>query len=645
MKNKELINDKGAISLDKCELENRKAIIRIIISVLLLIAGVILVSKSPFVENNALLKCAIFLIPYLIVGFEVVADAIENLIKLKPMDEKVLMTIATIGAFVLGEYQEAVAVMVFYQIGEFFQDYSIDKSRNNIKELVDVTPEFANVERNGKICKVNPSEVKIDEIIVVNPFERIPIDGEIIEGATTLNTSMLTGESIPRYVTVGDAVSSGLINNEKLIKIKTLKEFKDSTASKIIDLIENAAEKKSASENFITSFAKIYTPIVCLIAVLTFIIPICLQQFVFKIGPEFSVWGYRALTVLVISCPCAILISVPLAFYSSIGVASRLGILVKGSNYIELLSRIKTFIFDKTGTMTKGVFEVVGVHHNIMSEDELFKYAAHVESFSNHPIAKSILKYYGKEIDTNIVKDVKEIGGRGLSATVNNKFVLIGNAKLMQDNKIEYKECSHVGTIVHIAIDNVYEGHILITDIIKDNAKESIQKLKKLGVKSNVMLTGDRESIAREVSNEIGMDTYNAELLPEDKFSILESYMKNSKVAFVGDGINDAACITRADVGMAMGTMGSASSVDLADIVLMDDKIENVVKTLKLSRVTMRIVYENIAVSVGIKVLVLLLSIFGISNMWLAVFSDVGVMVLAVINSIRLTYMNKNKFY
>lgn len=628
----------------KCseEQSRKKSIIRIIISILVLFVEIIVSRKLS--NNNllsySLIKVTVFITAYLIAGFDVLINAFKRITKLEAMDETVLMSIATIGAIILGEYQEAVAVMVFYQIGELFQDYSYDRSKDSIKNLVDIKPEYANVFRDNVVSKVNPVDVKIGETILVNPYEKIPLDGEVIDGSTTLNTSALTGESIPRFVTVGDSVSSGLINNENLIKVKTTKEFKNSTASKIMDLIENATEKKSTSENFITSFAKIYTPIVCLIAVLVFLIPISYQFIIQKISPDITTWAYRALTILVISCPCAILISVPLAFFSALGSASKLGILVKGSNYIEELSKVKTFVFDKTGTMTKGVFEVVGAHHLSINETELFRLVSHIEFFSNHPIAKSILRYYGKEIDANIVKDVKEIGGRGLSGVVDGKNILAGNDKLMQDSGINYIDCRDVGTIVHVAIDNQYAGHILITDIIKDNAEKSISLLKKLGIRKNVMLTGDRDEIAKDVSEKIGLDEYHANLLPDDKLSIVDKLIENCKLAFVGDGINDAPCITRADVGFAMGAMGSDSAIDLADIVIMDDDILKIVKAYKLSKITMRIVFENVTMSIGIKVLVLILSIFGISNMWLAVFSDVGVMVLAVINSIRLLYVH-----
>ena len=623
---------------------NKKTIIRIALSIIILVVGIILnkqsLNSSSIFLNSKVIVC-IFLIAYLIAGYDVLIRAFKRIIKLEAMDETVLMSIATIGAIILGEYQEAVAVMLFYQVGELFQDYSYDKSKDNIKKLVNITPEYANVYRNDSISKVDPAEVAIGETIVVNPHEKVPIDGEILEGSTTLNTSALTGESIPRFVTVGDSISSGLINNENLIKIKTTKEFKNSTASKIIDLIENATEKKSTSENFISSFAKVYTPIVCLIALLTFVLPVAYQFAIQKVSPDFSTWAYRALTVLVISCPCSILISVPLAFFSSLGTASKMGILVKGSNYIEALSKVKTFAFDKTGTMTKGVFEVVGVHHVSMEENEFFRLVSHIEFFSNHPIAKSILKYYGKEVDGNLVKDVKEIGGRGLSGIVDGKVVLAGNDKLMKDNNIDFIDCRDIGTIVHVAIDNQYAGHILIKDVIKENSEKSIKYLKQFGITKNIMLTGDREEIAKDVANKIGLDEYHAELLPDDKLSIVDKLLKTTKLAFAGDGINDAPCITRADVGIAMGAMGSDAAIDLADIVLMDDDIIKVPTAYKLSKITMRTVYANIAFSIGVKVLVLILSIFGISNMWLAVFSDVGVMIIAVINSVRLLYMHK----
>ena len=606
-------------------------LIRIIIS-----AGLFLIAFLLVKAENV--KIAICVVAYFVCGYDVLKNALISIFKYKSLDETVLMSLATIGAFAIGEYHEAVFVMVFYQIGELFQDYSMDKSRDSIKELVDITPDFANLYVDGNVEKVEPATVHIGDIIVVNPYEKIPIDGEIVSGSTTLNTSALTGESIPRFVTTGDSVASGLINNDSVIKIKTTKEFKDSTVSKILNLIENATEKKSKSENYITSFAKVYTPIVCIIALLTFLIPIIISFIITKESPDYSLWAYRALTILVVSCPCSILISVPLAFFSGLGLASKHGILIKGSNYIEKLSKIKVFAFDKTGTMTKGVFEVVGVHHLQVDKEDFFRLVSHIEFFSNHPIAKSILKYYGKDINPDIVKDVKEIGGRGLTGTVEGKTVLAGNEKLMNDYNIKFIPCESVGTIVHVAIDGTYVGHILIKDIIKENAKEAIDRLKSLGAKKCIMLTGDREEVANEVSGVLGIDEHHSDLLPNDKLSIIEEILKEDKLAFIGDGINDAPCITRADVGVAMGAMGSDVAIDLADVVIMDDDIINAPIAYKIGKKTMLIVYENVIMSIGIKVLVLALSIIGISNMWLAAFSDVGIMILAVINSIRLLY-------
>lgn len=594
---------------------------------------------AKFLKVDVKIQFVIFIISYLISGYDVLKKAFKRIMKFKAFDETILMSIATIGAFLIGEYQEAVFVMVFYQLGELFQDYSVDRSRDSIKNLLDINPDFANIEKSGSIEKVDPSVVEVGDVVVVNPYEKIPIDGEIIEGNTMLNTSAITGESIPRYVSVGDSVVSGLINTENVIKVKTTKKYEDSTASKIINLIENATSKKSKSENFITNFAKVYTPIVCLIALLTFICPVLFNVLFLNNTANIFSHLYNALTILVISCPCAILISIPLAFFSSVGNASKNGILIKGTNYIETLSKIKTFVFDKTGTMTKGVFEVVGIHHCVRDEKELIKIVAHVEHFSNHPIAKSIVKYYNGQIDANLVSDVKEISGRGLSAIVDGKKVLIGNDKLMTDNNIEYIECKSVGTVVHVAIDNSYEGHILVSDIIKPNAAKAITELKKLGVEKNIMLSGDREVIAKAVAKELALDECHAELLPDDKLNKIEELLMNNKVVFVGDGINDTPCISRADVGIAMGGIGSASVIDLADVVIMDDDIINVPKAYKISKKTMTVVYENMIFSIGVKFAILILSIFGITNMWFAIFADVGVMVLAVLNSVRLLYM------
>ncbi len=606
-----------------------------------MIIAVILVAAAHLLKLDEKYTLYVSILAYIICGYEIILNAFKSIIRGEGLDENVLMTIASIGAFIIGETNEAIAVMIFFQLGELFEDFSMDKSRDSIKSLVKIMPESANLYNDGNVKVVKPEELKIGDIILINPYEKIPIDGEIIEGATTLNTAMITGESIPRYVTVGDSVASGLMNNDKVIKVQVKKEFKDSTASKILDLIENATEKKSKSETFIRSFAKVYTPIVCIISALTFALPSLVQYLFMHVKPDFATWAYRALTILVISCPCAILISVPLAFFTGIGAASKMGILIKGTNYVEALSKVKTFAFDKTGTMTKGVFEVVGIHHCKMSEDEFMRLVAHIEFFSNHPIAKSILRYYGKDISADKVSDVVEIGGRGLSGVVEGKKILAGNDKLMKDNNIDYIECKDVGTIVHVAMDGIYEGHILIDDVIKENAERSIAALKKLGATKTIMLTGDRESTAKEVSSKIGIDEYRSSLLPNEKLKIVEELIKDSKLSFIGDGVNDAPCITRADVGIAMGGVGSDTAIELSDIVLMNDDIIGVPRTYLLVKNIMKVVYENIFMSIGIKLLVLILSMFGISNMWIAVFSDVGVMIIAVLNSMRL--MNANK--
>lgn len=631
------------------ENENRKnGIIKIVISIVLVIISIVIEKNGTSlikIFNNIELDISLVvsLIAYLLCGYDILIGAVKSIISGDGFDENVLMTIASVGAFILGERNEAIAVIVFFKLGELFEDYSIDRSRDNIKALVNIKPEVANKEVNGNIVKITPEEIEIGDILLVNPHEKIPIDGEIVEGDTTLNTSMLTGESIPRYVTKGDSVSSGLINNDKIIKIKATKLYNDSTAKKIIDLIENSVEKKSKSENYIRSFAKVYTPIVCLVALLTFVLPTAFEYLILKVNPNFSIWAYRALTVLVVSCPCAILISVPLAFYAGISSLSKLSVLVKGSNYIEALTKIKTFMFDKTGTMTKGVFEVVGVHHLELNEEEFFRLVSHIEFFSNHPIAKSIIRHYGKEIDASVVKDVQEIGGRGLSGVVEGKRILAGNDKLMREFGIDYIDCNDVGTIVHVAVDNLYAGHILINDVIKENAAKAISLLKSQGVKKCIMLTGDREKIALDVAGKIGIDECHAALMPDDKLRIVEEVNNKEKISFVGDGMNDAPCISRSDVGIAMGGIGSDTAVDLADVVIMNDDIICIPNTYMLSKKVMLTVYENLVMSIGIKVLVLILSIFGISNMWLAVFSDVGIMILAVLNSINL--MNSYKKY
>ena len=615
------------------EEEQKIILFRLIVSILLFLIAIIIPEKYIY------FRIVLFIVIYLISGIDVLKRAFHNILKHDAFDENILMTIATLGAFLIGEYNEAVFVMIFYQIGELFGDYHTDKSIDSFKHLIDIIPETANVLVDNNIKTINSKDVHVGDIVVVNPYEKIPVDGIVIEGSSLLNTSMLTGESIPRVVKIGDKVSSGLINNENVIKIESTNDFENSTANKIVKLIENANNKKSKSEKFITTFAKIYTPIVCLLALLTFVIPVLFDFFVLKTNVRLYESLYRALTILVISCPCAIVISIPLAFFSSLGVASKNGILIKGTNYIETLSKIKTFIFDKTGTMTKGVFEVVAIHHCVMDEKELIKIVAHIEHFSNHPIAKSILKYYNGPIDVNIVKNVKEISGKGLSGYVNDKFLLIGNEQLMKDNNIKYIECKDLGTTVHVAVNNKYEGHILVSDIIKENSNKALETLKKLGVKNNIMLSGDRSVIVKEVSKQLQIDESYGDLLPDDKHKKVEEYIKKyNKVCFVGDGINDAACISRSDVGIAMGAFGSDSAIDVSDIVILDDDILNISKVYEISKNTMLTIYENLFLAIGFKILILFLSLLGITNMWLAVFSDVGVLILAVLNSVRLMY-------
>lgn len=560
-------------------------------------------------------------------------------------DENFLMAVATIGAIILGEYTEGVAVMLFYQIGELFQSYAVGKSRRNISELMDIRPDYANVQRDGKLEKVDPDEVEIGSIIVVQPGEKIPIDGIIIEGNTTLNTSALTGESLPREAVVGNDVISGCINMTGVLKIQTTKEFGESTVSKILDLVENSSSKKSKSENFISKFARYYTPAVCYGALALAILPPIVRMLFFRITPEWGEWIYRALTFLVISCPCALVISIPLSFFAGIGGASKEGVLVKGSNYLETLSQTKYVVFDKTGTMTQGVFEVSGVHHSEMENEKLLEYAALVESFSSHPISKSLQKAYGKEIDRNRVSDVEEISGNGVTAKVDGVFVAAGNVKLMKRLGIEYKECHHVGTVVHMAVDGAYAGHILISDLIKPHAKEAIQELKKAGVARTVMLTGDAKNAAEQVAKELGIEEVYSELLPADKVTkveeLLEKKEEKQKLAFVGDGINDAPVLSRADIGIAMGALGSDAAIEAADVVLMDDDPLKIAKAIKISRKCIRIVYENIYFAIGIKIVCLILGTFGIANMWLAIFADVGVMVIAVLNAIRALFVKK----
>ena len=591
-----------------------------------------------FLPVDGLLSFLLYLIPYFIVGYDILRKAIKGILNKQVFDENFLMATATVGAMALGEYTEGVAVMLFYQIGELFQSYAVGKSRRNISDLMDIRPDYANIEVDGKLEQVDPDEVAIGSIIIVQPGEKVPIDGIIIEGNSTLDTSALTGESLPRDAKLGDEITSGCINETGLLRIETTKEFGESTVSKILDMVENASSKKSRSEKFISKFAHYYTPIVCYSALALAVIPPVILT-IMGYQADFSDWIYRALTFLVISCPCALVISIPLSFFAGIGGASNAGVLIKGSNYLEALASTKIIVFDKTGTMTQGVFEVNGIHHNTIPEEELLEYAALAESYSNHPISKSLQRAYGKEIDQNRVSDVQEISGNGVIASVDGKSVACGNAKLMKRLGIEYSECSEVGTIVHVAVDNEYVGHILISDLLKPTAKESIKALKKIGIKRTIMLTGDMKRVADQVAEDLGIDEVYSELLPGDKVDKVEELLENKgekeKLAFVGDGINDAPVLSRADIGIAMGAMGSDAAIEAADIVLMDDDPLKITKAIKIAKKCMRIVYQNIYFAIGVKVICLILGALGIANMWLAIFADVGVMVIAVLNAIR----------
>lgn len=612
--------------------KQKKMLIRIIIAFILFIALRIL-TLNDFYET------ILFLITYFIIGYDILKKAIKGILNRQVFDENFLMAIATIGAIALGEYNEGTAVMLFYQIGEWFQSYAVGKSRRNISELMDIRPDYANIEDDyGNIVQVDPDEVEIGSIIIVKPGEKIPIDGKIIEGTSSLNTSALTGESLPQEVTTNDEVISGCINITGLLKIKTTKEFGESTVSKILDMVENASSKKSKSENFISKFARYYTPAVCYSALALALIPPIINLL---IGNEasWSVWIYRALTFLVISCPCALVISIPLSFFAGIGGASNTGVLVKGSNYLEALAATKYVVFDKTGTMTQGVFEVSGIHHSTIENDQLLEYATLAESYSTHPISKSLQKAYGKPVDKTRIKDVKEISGHGVIAKIDNITVMAGNDKLMKKFNISYVDCHSIGTIVHIAIDNKYAGHILISDLIKPTAKQAIQELKNIGIKKTIMLTGDISKVANKVAADLNIDQVYSELLPEDKVTKVEELLNQKsnkeKLAFVGDGINDAPVLSRADIGIAMGALGSDAAIEAADIVLMDDDPLKIAKAIKISKKCLKIVYENIYFAIGIKVICLILGAIGIANMWLAIFADVGVMVIAVLNAIR----------
>ena len=617
--------------------KQKKMLVRIIISFVL----VVVFSQLP-VEGY--LRFGLFMIPYLIIGYDILKKAFKGIRNKQVFDENFLMAVATIGAILLGDYTEGTAVMLFYQIGELFQSYAVGRSRRNISELMDIRPDYANVENNGELEQVDPDEVAIGTIIVVQPGEKVPIDGVITEGTSTLNTSALTGESLPRSAKVGDEVISGCINMTGLLKIRTTKEFGESTVSKILELVENSSSRKSKSENFISKFAKYYTPAVCYGALALALLP----PIVLLLMGKPAMWGdwiYRALTFLVISCPCALVISIPLSFFAGIGGASNQGVLVKGSNYLETLAQTKYVVFDKTGTMTQGVFEVSGIHHNEMSDEKLLEYAALAECSSSHPISKSLQKAYGKPVDRNRVTDIEEISGNGVIAKVDGVSVAAGNAKLMKKLGIAYQECHHVGTVVHMAVDGRYAGHILISDIIKPHAKEAIAELKKAGISRTVMLTGDSKRVADQVATELGIDEVYSELLPADKVTkveeLLDKKTAKEKLAFVGDGINDAPVLSRADIGIAMGALGSDAAIEAADIVLMDDDPLKISKAIKIARKCIRIVYENIYFAIGIKVLCLILGAIGIANMWMAIFADVGVMIIAVLNAIRALFVKK----
>lgn len=623
--------------------KQKKMLVRIIIAAALMII-------LHFVPVKGVIRFLLYLIPYFVIGYDILRKAFKGIMNHQVFDENFLMAVATVGAIIValsenGDYTEAIAVMLFYQIGELFQSYAVGKSRRNISELMDIRPDYANVEVDGKLEQADPDEVEIGSVIVVKPGEKVPIDGIIIDGSSTLNTSALTGESVPRDAKCGDEIISGCINLSGVLKIRTTKEFGESTVSKILDLVENSSSKKSKSENFISKFAKYYTPAVCYSALALAILPPVVRMLFMSASPEWATWIYRALTFLVISCPCALVISIPLSFFAGIGGASREGVLVKGSNYLETLSQTKYVVFDKTGTMTEGVFEVTGVYENTMDKEKVLEYAALAESFSSHPISKSLKKAYGREIDQTRVSDVEEISGHGIIAKVDGIDVAAGNYKLMKKLRLSYADSDKVGTVVHVAVNGKYEGYILISDRIKATAKEAMHALKKAGIERTIMLTGDSKTVADSVAKELGIDEVYSELLPSDKVAKVEELLakksRKSKLAFVGDGINDAPVLSRADIGIAMGAMGSDAAIEAADIVLMDDDPVKISKAIKISRKCLRIVYENTYFAIGIKLICLLLGAVGIANMWLAIFADVGVMVIAVLNAIRALFVHK----
>lgn len=621
--------------------KQKNMLARIIITVVLMVV-------LHFVPVKGIVRFVLYMVPYLIIGHDILKKAWKGILNRQVFDECFLMAIATVGAILLavsgaGDYTEAVAVMLFYQIGEWFQSYAVGKSRRNISELMDIRPDYANVEHNGKLEQIGPDEVEIGTVIVVQPGEKVPIDGVIVEGSSSLNTSALTGESLPRDAKEGEDIISGCINMTGVLKVETTKEFGESTVSKMLELVENASSRKSRSEDFISRFAKIYTPAVCYSALALAVLPPLVQMFLLGVPAEWGMWVYRALTFLVISCPCALVISIPLSFFAGIGGASKEGVLIKGSNYLEALSKADYVVFDKTGTLTQGVFEVKEIHHANMDEDKLLEYAALAENASSHPISKSLKRAYGKEIDRNRVSDIEEVSGHGIVAKVDGVEVAVGNGKLMKRMHVEYKDCHQVGTIIHLAVEGEYAGHIVISDIEKPTAKKAIVELRRAGIRHTVMLTGDARVVAEQVAASLGIDEVCSELLPGDKVAKVEELLKkkpeNKRLAFVGDGINDAPVLSRADIGIAMGAMGSDAAIEAADIVLMDDDPMKIAKAIKISRKCLRIVYQNIVFAIGIKLLCLVLGALGIANMWLAIFADVGVMVIAVLNAIRALFV------
>ncbi len=618
--------------------KQKKMLIRILVATALMIV-------LHFIPVTGVLQLCLYLVPYLVVGYDILRKAGRGILNGRVFDENFLMAVATLGAFGLaiyeksGDYTEAIAVMLFYQVGELFQSYAVGKSRRNISALMDIRPDYANIEQDGELVQVDPEEVAVGSVIVIQPGEKVPLDGVVLEGSSSLNTSALTGESVPRDASVGDEIISGCINMTGVLKVRTTKEFGESTVSKILELVENSSSRKSKSENFISKFARVYTPAVCYSALALAILPPLIQLLFMDVSPDWGTWIYRALTFLVISCPCALVISIPLSFFAGIGGASKEGILVKGSNYLEALSQAKYVVFDKTGTLTKGVFEVSAIHHSSMEEEKLLEYAALAECASSHPISKSLQAAYGKEIDRERVTEIQEISGHGITAKVDGVSVAVGNGKLMRQLGLEYPECHSVGTIIHVAVDGAYAGHIVISDVVKPHSKEAIASLRNAGVKKTVMLTGDAAKVADKVAAELGLDEVYSELLPADKVAKVEDLLskkdKKEKLAFVGDGINDAPVLTRADIGIAMGALGSDAAIEAADVVLMDDDPKQIAKAIKISRKCLGIVYQNITFALVVKAACLILGALGVANMWAAIFADVGVMILAVLNAIR----------